>query len=161
MVIICVTIFREQLLMLRLSMIWKASIYRMIRPATWLHFVHERAVLLSGLVTTAQLMRLACYCLKHGLHNGWLCITYRPASFIQGDVVHWLFMHHCTCMYLCVSQYTLPILKDQMLQLNLPNCLSRIVLRVLRVSMYTMNICRHWNSIGFSCAVVSSNIGNV
>ena len=58
----------------------------LIRPASWLHFVHEIALFISCMVTPVQLM--GEYWLKHALRSAWLSKTFRPAFCVQTDI-HW------------------------------------------------------------------------
>ena len=95
-------VHRQHMMILIIAMIFEGQLHKetqqcststvlCIRPATWLHYVHEIAV---PIYCSTQLMRPGiCQNVSCDLHSGWLCITSRLA-FFQGDVVHWLSYTH-------------------------------------------------------------------
>ena len=71
-------------------------------PCICAAWVQQARALIAVPISTDK----AWYWLKHILCSRWLCIT--PAFFIEGDVVHWLFMHANRASYgtdalLCLS----------------------------------------------------------
>ena len=91
-------VHRQHMMILIIAMIFEGQLHKetqqcststvlWIRPATWLHFVHEIALPIHWSP------QCSWWGQKRVLHSGWLCITSRLA-FFQGDVVHWLSYTH-------------------------------------------------------------------